>query len=110
MWSLEGRAAVCLAAGKGLGRGIAREMAAAGAQTLLVSRNEEHLRAAAAGIAADLEDTGAYPGVAKWRRPQILAADLLGEDAAERIMRHAGEAFGGIDILLNNIGGPPSGT
>ncbi|MBD3336975.1 MAG: SDR family oxidoreductase [Candidatus Eisenbacteria bacterium] len=110
MWSLEGRAAVCLAASKGLGRGIAREMAAAGARTLLVSRNEEHLHAAAGAIDEDLKREGTYPGVADWHRPQTLAADLLEEGAAERIMRHAGEAFGGIDILLNNIGGPPSGT
>ncbi|MBU1701786.1 MAG: SDR family oxidoreductase [Candidatus Eisenbacteria bacterium] len=108
-WSLEGRAAVCLAASKGLGLGIAREMAAAGARILLVSRRREPLESAAALIVKDLESGAAYPGVTVWHRPELIAADLMEEEAAPSIVAQAKKHFGRLDILVNNIGGPPAG-
>jgi 3-oxoacyl-[acyl-carrier protein] reductase len=108
-WSLEGRAAVCLAASRGLGLGIAREMAAAGARTLLVSRSRGQLEAAAATIAEDHEKEGAYPGVTQWHAPEIMPADLLDEGAAAAVVDRAQELFNRLDILINNIGGPPAG-
>jgi len=108
-WSLENRCAVCLAASEGLGFGIAREMASAGARTLLVSRNRGRLENAAAAIADHLGTPGPYPGIATTHRPEIFAADLLDDDAPRRIATHAGSLFGKIDVLVNNIGGPKAG-
>lgn len=108
-WTLEGRVAVCLASSQGLGFGIAQEMAAAGARTLVVSRSRDHVEKAIRSIAERLETEGPYPGVSRWHRPEGMTADLLDEASAREIMDRAGELFGRIDILVNNIGGPPTG-
>lgn len=110
MWSLEGKSAVCLAGSQGLGLGIATEMVSAGARTILVSRNPANLERASARIAEILKGEGPRPGVAKWHPPETLSADLRDAEAAAVIMEQAAERLGGIDILINNIGGPPPGT
>jgi 3-oxoacyl-[acyl-carrier protein] reductase len=108
-WTLEGRSAVCLAASQGLGFGIAQEMAAAGAHTLIVSRDPKHVEHAVQSIADRLREEGPYRGVSQWHTPEGMAADLLNDGSAREIMDTAGKLFGGIDILVNNIGGPPTG-
>jgi len=100
---------VCLAASRGLGLGVAKEMAAAGARTLLVGRDRAKLEEAVRRVVKDLEETGPYPGVGRWHRPELKTADLLDPSAAGGIMAEAADLFGGIDVLVNNIGGPPVG-
>ena len=63
-WRLDGRVALVIGAGRGLGRGCALELARAGARVVLVSRTESELAAAAAeagndaaAIVADVDPT-----------------------------------------------------
>jgi 3-oxoacyl-[acyl-carrier protein] reductase len=89
---LEGRACAITGAGRGIGRETARLLCAEGASVLLVARDGEWLRAAA-------EEAGAAGG-----RAEILALDVTGEDAGERMLAAAGERFGSLDVLVNNAG------
>lgn len=107
--SLSNLGAVCLAASQGLGLGIATELALAGARTLLVSRSRERLEAARDRISSLASGEGpTYPGVAV-PLPEIHVADLQEESAPEGIVRAARERLGGLDVLVNNIGGPSPG-
>lgn len=109
VWSLEGRSAVCSAASRGLGLGIAIELARAGARTLLISRSRERLEAATDRVIRTLEEEGAYPGVGSWHRPEILPLDLESDGAATRIVETAADRFGALDVLVYNVGGPRPG-
>jgi NAD(P)-dependent dehydrogenase (short-subunit alcohol dehydrogenase family) len=67
-WSLEGRAAIVIGAGRGLGEGCARALAEAGAKVLAVSRTGSEVEALAAEIGgdahvADVTDPGAMTGI-----------------------------------------------
>jgi len=94
---LQGKVALVTAGSKGLGKGIALELAREGARVAISSRSEE-LRRAAAEI-----------GAATGHEPLIVAADLTqGEDIA-RLIATTLEGYGQIDILVNNTGGPPPG-
>lgn len=91
---LEGRTAVVLGATSGLGAAIARQLDAEGANVVVVGRSEEN----ASDLVASLSS-----GVA-------VAADLTDPEAADRILAAAAEAFGHVDILVLNGGGPPPGA
>jgi NAD(P)-dependent dehydrogenase (short-subunit alcohol dehydrogenase family) len=76
-WSLDGRVAIVIGAGRGLGLGSARALAEAGARVLLVSRTASEIGAAAdeiggAAHVADVTDEAALPGI-------IDAAARLGD-------------------------------
>ena len=95
---LEGKAALVTAASKGLGRAIATELAREGARVVISSRDEGSLAATASGVR---EETGA--------EVEYRAADLTQAADIEALVAHAVDRFGGIDILINNTGGPPTG-
>jgi 3-oxoacyl-[acyl-carrier protein] reductase len=90
---IAGKRAVVAAGSKGLGYGAAEALAAEGCRVAICGRDEAVLSAASARI-------GAVP----------FAADLASPEAAERFVRDASEALGGVDILIANAGGPPPGT
>lgn len=96
---LEGKAALVLAASKGLGRAIATELAAEGTRVMISSRDEETLARTAAEIH---EQTGA--------EVRHHPADLTKAEDIQALVRDTVESFGGIDILVTNTGGPPAGT
>ncbi|NEW72045.1 SDR family NAD(P)-dependent oxidoreductase [Streptomyces rhizosphaericus] len=81
-----GRAVIVTGGGTGIGRVTARTFAEQGAQVLVVGRTAARL----AETAADA------PGI----RP--LVADVSAPGAAELIVNAAVEAFGRIDVLVNN--------
>jgi NAD(P)-dependent dehydrogenase (short-subunit alcohol dehydrogenase family) len=83
---LRGRVAIITGANRGLGRAIARTLDEAGVRSLLIGRDENLGRAAA----AELADAS------------FLAIDLRAQDAAEKIVSTCLERFGGLDILVNN--------
>jgi NAD(P)-dependent dehydrogenase (short-subunit alcohol dehydrogenase family) len=85
-WRLDGRVALVTGAGRGLGRGCAAELAAAGATVVLVARSAAELEAAAA-------ETG---GVAH-------VADVTDEAAVERAVA-AADALGDLRILVTAAG------
>jgi 3-oxoacyl-[acyl-carrier protein] reductase len=95
---LNGRVALVNAASRGLGRGIAEALAREGARLVISSRHEEAIH----GTAAEIISTYGAQVVA-------VAADVSQPEAAPLLVDTAVDRFGGLDILVNNSGGPPAG-
>ena len=93
---LQDKIAVVLAASKGLGKAIAMALSAEGAKVIIGSRDQAALDKTAAEISLQ---TGS-PIVA-------LPVDVSDANALNAFIQKVAEAFGGIDILINNAGGPP---
>jgi 3-oxoacyl-[acyl-carrier protein] reductase len=98
-YGLRGRVAVVNAASKGIGRAIAEALAAEGVRLVISSRDRAALDRTAAEIAA-----------AYGQEVVPVAADVAQAGTAERVVGEAITRFGRLDILVNNSGGPPSGT
>jgi 3-oxoacyl-[acyl-carrier protein] reductase len=94
---LDGKVALVCAASKGLGRASAEALARAGASVVICSRGGPVLEASGAAI----EKAGG--------RVRAVAADLRRAEDVDRVVGAAVDAFGGLDILVTNTGGPPSG-
>ena len=95
---LEGKVALVTAASRGLGRAVATELAREGAQVIVSSREEAPLAMTTTEIR---EETGAEVA--------HFPADLSMEEGIRALVSHAAERFGGVDVLINNTGGPPAG-
>ena len=96
---IKGKRALVLASSQGLGLGIATKLCEEGANVIISSRVEDKL----ATVAKELNNAG--PGTA-----DHVVADLSEEDSAGKLYAAAQDKLGGIDILVNNTGGPPPGT
>lgn len=96
---LKGKVAVVTGASKGMGQAIAAGLAAEGARLLMVARTAETLSAAAEAIR---KATGADVSV--------LAGDVADPGLAQKIVDEATAKWGGLDIVVNNAGGPPPGN
>jgi len=90
--NLGGSTAIVCGASAGLGLACAESLAGEGANVVMLARREEELRREAARLGAL-----AVPG------DVTRAADL------ERVVETALDAFGGIDVVVWNGGGPPAG-
>ena len=88
---IAGKRALVLGASRGLGRGIATALAAEGAKVVLAARNRERLAEVAAALKGQSEPVD------------------LGDPASVERLAKAVLAGGGVDILINNTGGPPTG-
>jgi len=95
---LTGKVALVTAASKGLGRATARQLAAEGARVMISSRDEQQLAATAAEISAA---TGA--------EVRHVAADVSKADDLDRLLEQTQAQLGGVDVLVNNAGGPRPG-
>jgi 3-oxoacyl-[acyl-carrier protein] reductase len=93
---LKGRSCVITGASRGIGRETARLLCAEGAGVLLVGRNEERLGAA--------QEEASIAGVEAGGRAETLVLDVTDDDAGERMLAAATEAFGALDVLVNNAG------
>jgi NAD(P)-dependent dehydrogenase (short-subunit alcohol dehydrogenase family) len=93
---LQGRGCAVTGASRGIGRETARALCAEGANVLLVGRDEERLAAA--------REEAAVAGAEAGGRAEALKLDVTGADAGEQIAKVATEAFGGLDVLVNNAG------
>jgi NAD(P)-dependent dehydrogenase (short-subunit alcohol dehydrogenase family) len=93
--SLEGRNAIVTGASRGIGRAIALAFAGAGANVAVVSRSPDVLEEAASEIEA------------RGRKAVALAADVGDADAVRAAVERAGEAFGALDVVVNNAGAAP---
>jgi 3-oxoacyl-[acyl-carrier protein] reductase len=96
---LHGKHALVLGASQGLGLGIARALLAEGASVTMSSRSMDSLTAARAA----LPDTDR-------ERADLVAADLGDPAAPAALIAAALKRTGQVDILVNNTGGPPTGT
>jgi 7-alpha-hydroxysteroid dehydrogenase len=94
-FSLAGKVAVITGAGKGIGAGIARAFAEAGANVVLAARTASDLEAVA-------NDVSALGGQAL-----VVPTDVLEFEQLSLLVNAAIDRFGRIDILVNNAGGFP---
>ncbi|MCH9669411.1 MAG: SDR family oxidoreductase [Actinomycetia bacterium] len=90
---LDGRVAVVTGAGRGLGAAIALAFAEAGADVVIAARTRSQLEE----VAAQIGDTD--------RSAHVVVADLARPDDTARLAAAAVEAFGTLDIVVNNVGG-----
>ncbi|MAT83077.1 MAG: short-chain dehydrogenase [Gammaproteobacteria bacterium] len=96
LFDLSGKVAVITGGSRGLGLEMSRAFARAGASVVIASRKQEACEAAAAQVA---EETG---------RPCIGVAYHAGNwDDGDRLAEAAYEAFGRVDVLVNNAGMSP---
>ena len=96
---ISGKRALVLASSQGLGLGIATKLCAEGANVLICGRVKDKLAAAA----AELNTRGAG-------KAHYTVVDIAESGSARRLYDAASEKLGGVDILVNNTGGPPPGT
>ncbi len=96
---IKGKRALVLASSRGLGLGIAVALAREGANVLLCGRSGETLEANCKAINAEGN------GKADW-----IWADLEDENFVETVKTAVESKLGGVDILVNNTGGPKPGT
>lgn len=90
---LNGKRALVTAASQGLGRACARALAEEGAQVFICSRSATELQNAA-------QEMGAAG---------FLVADVSDAEQLENLVDAAVSVLGGLDILVTNAGGPPTG-
>ncbi len=89
------KVAIVTGSSRGLGLASARALVAEGCRVCLCARGDERLAEAALEVEA----------VAK--RPNLVAtvqADVSTTDGVERVIEKAVDAFGGLDVLVNNVG------
>ena len=95
---LKDRVALVVASSRGLGRAVAAELAAEGARLVLCARGR-----------AALEDTRAAIAKATGADVVAVVADLGEPAGVDAALGAATEAYGRVDILVTNSGGPPAG-
>lgn len=90
---LNGRTAIVCGASAGIGLGIAEALVEQGADVTMFARRRDVLE-------REAERLGAL----------AVRGDVTARGDLERLVARTLEAFGGIDILVNNSGGPPRTT
>jgi 3-oxoacyl-[acyl-carrier protein] reductase len=96
---LEKKNALILASSQGLGKAMAAELVKEGANVMLASRDGEKLSA----VQRELSQLGM--GKVSYKVTDITKAEDI-----KSLVGQTAEEFGGIDILINNAGGPPGGS
>jgi 3-oxoacyl-[acyl-carrier protein] reductase len=96
---LKDKRALVAGASRGLGHAVALGLAREGSRVAIVSRDRTKIEAAAEKVN---KETGT----------QVIgmAGDVSLPDMAEKLVTEAVQAFGGLDILVTNAGGPPAGA
>lgn len=98
-YELRGKTVLVTAASKGLGFATASLFAAEGARVMIASRNEQSLDACVKHMQ---RETGN-------QEVAFSVADMTNRDDIEALYERTEQVFGGVDILINNAGGPPPG-
>ncbi len=91
---IEGRTALVMGASRGIGRGIAAALAREGARVALASRSSERVAEAAREIGGEA---------------RAFVADTDDLERLAALPAEVAEAFGPVEILVANTGGPPLG-
>ncbi|HLA99426.1 MAG TPA: SDR family oxidoreductase [Anaerolineales bacterium] len=95
---LDGKRALVTGASRGLGYATALALSREGCRVAINSRNPDSLAVSADNIAAE----SGNPVIS-------LPGDVTDPAVPENIVRQTVEAFGGLDLLVTNSGGPPAG-
>jgi 3-oxoacyl-[acyl-carrier protein] reductase len=95
---LQGRAAAVAASSRGLGRACAVGFAREGADVAICARGKDDLRAAEAEL------------IALGARVHAVVADMSIAEDCRRFVQGAADAFGRLDVLVTNNGGPAAGA
>src|SRR3954452_4296269 len=95
---LTGKAALITGSSRGIGLATARALAAEGCRIMLSARTAEQLCNAELALRAARVEAAAH------------AADVGDPDGAARLIEVTVSAYGGIDILVNNVGGGGGGS
>lgn len=99
-FGLEGKVVLVTAGSKGLGFATAKAFTLEGANVIISSRNIDGLRAAREEILASVPHGNV----------SIISADVSKPTDIERLFGVIGTDHGGVDVLINNAGGPPAGN
>ncbi len=97
---LKGKTVLVTAASQGLGFATARAFAREGARVMLASRSETALADAVKLIQSETDN----------REVAFTVADVTDGTAIDRLFDRVEDVFGGVDVLINNTGGPRAGT
>jgi len=92
------RVGLVMAASKGLGRGSAEALAAAGFDLVLCSRSAESIEATASSLRAGGAEV------------EAVVADVARANDLVKVFERADARFGRLDALVVNAGGPPPGS
>ena len=96
LFSLVGEVAVITGGGRGIGEGIARTFARAGAKVVVAARRTADVEAVAGSINAEGGEAIA------------VGCDVTDDAAVDALAHRAIEAFGSLSIWVNNAGGSPA--
>jgi NAD(P)-dependent dehydrogenase (short-subunit alcohol dehydrogenase family) len=91
-FSIQNKTAIITGASKGLGRGIAKALAAAGAKVAVTARNKEELEELVSEIQAE-------GGTAK-----AFYLDIREVSQIENVFQQVADHYGSLDIVVNNAG------
>ena len=92
MFDLKGRVAFVTGGNGGIGLGMAKGLAAAGAAVVIAGRNKTKAERAL----TELKAIGA--------RAEFVELDILQETSCKQAIDHVAKTFGRLDILINNAG------
>jgi NAD(P)-dependent dehydrogenase (short-subunit alcohol dehydrogenase family) len=95
---LKGKVAIVTGATSGIGNATARRFAQAGAQVVVVGRDEQKLK----GVVEEITGQGG--------EALSIRADVTVQPIARRVVAQTVEQFGGLDVLVNAAGHIANGT
>ncbi|MFT7245487.1 MAG: 3-oxoacyl-[acyl-carrier protein] reductase [Candidatus Azotimanducaceae bacterium] len=95
LFGLQGETAVVTGAGRGIGEGIAKVLAAAGANVVCAARRTDEIDR----VAKEINDSGG--------KAIACTTDVTDDDAVRSLAQTAIDTFGGLHMWVNNAGGSP---
>jgi 3-oxoacyl-[acyl-carrier protein] reductase len=98
---LTNKVAIVTGSSRGLGLASAKSLAAEGCRVCICARGENRLREAASEVSAIAGDAA---------RVLPVVADVSQADGVKSVIDRTVETFGGLDILVNNVGLAGGGT
>ena len=95
LFGLKGETAVVTGAGRGIGEGIAKVLAGAGANVVCAARRTDEIER----VASEIRESGGSA--------IACTTDVTDEDAVRQLAQTAVSEFGGLHMWVNNAGGSP---